>query len=144
VPESAVADQINHHIRMERLTPLSCKFAHADYRLHIVAIDVEYRSAEGPGDVGAVPGRPAGAPIGRGGDPVVQNDVDGPSGGVVLEGAQVERLVNHSLAGEGTVTVDEDAHGSRPADIAGEELLRARLAHDDGVVGLEVAGTCDQ
>jgi len=91
---------------MERLAPLSCKFAHADYRLHIVAIDVEYRSAEGPGDVGAVPGRPAGAPIGRAGDPVVQNDVDGPSGGVVLEGAQVERLVNHSLAGEGTVTVD--------------------------------------
>lgn len=135
VSKPAVADKVNHHIGAKRVTPLSCELAHTHHRLHVVTIDVEHWCTEGFGNVSTVVGGPSSGVACRGCNTVVQNNVDGPASGVAMERAEVEHLIYHALAGEGTVSVYEDAHGPRPVLVAGVELLGPDLAHDHGIHG---------
>ena len=92
------------------------------------------------GDVGGV-ARRAGL-LRRGGeaDLVVDDHVERAADGVAAQLAEVERLLDDALAGEGGVAVDQHDEAAFVAHVAGAVLLGAHDALGDGVDELEVAG----
>src|SRR5262249_20062121 len=92
------------------------------------------------GHVGAVRRRTGVAGSGGEADLVVDNDVQGAAGGVAGQLGQVERLGHQTLAGEGSVAVDQQRNAPAPLRIAKEVLLGAGASFDDRVHGLQVAG----
>ena len=66
--------------------------------------------------------------------------MDGALGGVVGELAHPHGLVDHALAREGGVSVEQDGHGLLALRVTAVELLGPHLALHQGVDGLQVAG----
>ena len=111
------------------------------HRLRVVAVHVQDRRLHRLGDVGAVE---AGIGVRRHGgeaDLVVGDDVDRAAGAVADELAHRHGLVDHALAGEGGVAVQQDAHhGAAALGVARHVLPRAHLADHHRVHRLQVAG----
>ena len=140
-----VADEVDDDVLVEGASVLVGVAGGAGHRLGVVGVDVEDRHLQALGQVGGVDG---GAGRGRAGgeaDLVVDDDVDGAAGAVGGQLAHVEGLVDHALAGEGGVTVDEDRH-DRVALLAQADavLLGAHDALDDAVDRLQVGGVGGQ
>ncbi len=77
----AVADQVDDDILLELGTPVGGELTHEVNGLNVVGIDVEDRSVDGLGDVGAVGRRAGESGIGGEADLVVDDEVDGAAGG---------------------------------------------------------------
>jgi len=102
---------------------------------------VEDRHLEAFGDVRRVVRGAAGVRGRREADLVVDDDVDGAAGAVGGQLAHVEGLVDHALAGEGGVPVDEDReHGAAVVVLSLEVLPGADDAFEHAVGGLQVGG----
>ena len=121
------------------LAELVGELGHPDAGLGVVAVDVEDRRLDHPGDVGGVGRGARGARRGREADLVVDDDVDRAAGAVAAQLGQVERLGDDALAGERRVAVHEQRQDGEV--LAGEVepvLLGADDALEDRVDGLEV------
>ena len=140
VPATAVADQVDDDVLVERLAVLEGQPGDPDAGLGVVAVDVEDRRLHHPGHVGAVE---RGARRGRRGgeaDLVVDDHVDGAAGAVAAQLGEVQRLRDHALAGEGGVTVHEQRQHRERLALVEHVLLGAGDALEHRVDGLEVRG----
>jgi hypothetical protein len=72
-------------------------------------------------------------------DLVVHDDVNRPAHGVRVEQAHVERFLNHALAGNRRVAVDQNRDLSAARHVADAILLRPRAPKHDRIHELEVA-----
>ena len=139
VAATAVADQVDHDVLVERLPELVGQPRDVHHGLGVVAVHVEDRRLDHPRRIGRV--HAAAAVLRRRGEPdlVVDDHVDGAAGPVAAQLAQVQRLGDHALPGEGGVAVHQERQD-------GERLPRQQVllgAHDaleDGIDGLEVRG----
>ena len=139
VTATAVADQVDDDVAVERLPVLERQPGHPDARLGVVAVDVEDRRLDHPRDVGAVQRGPRRAGRGREADLVVDDQVHGAAGAVAAQLREVERLGDDSLAGERRVAVQQQRKDREGLALVEDVLLRAGDALQDGVDGLEVA-----
>ncbi len=144
VAEAPVADEVDDHVVAE-LLPVGEREAHGgDRRLGVVRVHVDDRDVEALGEVARVAGRAALVRVRREADLVVRDQVQGPTGRVSVQAREVQRLGDHSLAGERRVAVDQDRerHGrvvdATPARAV--RLLRPCPALYDRVDRLEMAG----
>ncbi len=145
VPPPPVADQVDDHVLPELLPVGEREPAHPHDRLRVVAVHVEDRRLDHPGDVRAVHARPGVLRRGGEADLVVDHDVHGAAGPVAAQLRQVERLRDHSLAGEGRVAVDEHGqHGEAGLALVDEVLLGPDHALQHRVDRLQVTGVGDQ
>ncbi len=143
VPETPVADQIDHDVLVERLAEGERHPGDPDHRLGVIGIDMEDRGLYRLGDIGGVERR-AGVER-RGGETnlVVHHDMNGAAGVVAAELGQVERLGDDPLTGEGGVAMEQHRqHGVLGAGAAGL-LLGAGDSLQYRVDGFEMAGVGD-
>ena len=143
VAVAAVADHVDDDVAAPAL---AVGHRQADRRgagLDVVGVDVDDRDVEALRHVGGVGGRAGVLGVGGEAHLVVLDDVDRAAGRVAAQRLQVERLGDHSLAGEGGVAVQQHRHRAlrlvlelRPVDLGLEEAGRAL---DHRVDELEVA-----
>lgn len=142
--KSSVTDQIDYHIRMESLAPLSCKLTNSYNCLQIITVYMEYRSVQGFGNIRTILRRSAGSWICCEGNLVIDNDVDGSSSCIVWKGTQMKCLIDNTLPSKAAISMDENAHVLCPVKIIGVKLLCPRLAYDNRIDSLEVTGIRNQ
>ncbi|RUS31558.1 hypothetical protein BC938DRAFT_477571 [Jimgerdemannia flammicorona] len=140
VPVLAVAHDIDNDILPERLSPLHDERD----RLDVVTIDVEHGGVDGLCNVGAVRRRAGEAGVGGEPDLVINDDVDGPAGGVGRECVETDSLVDNALGGDGSITVHDDGHSVGTLIIFGVELESSRLTQHHRVHGLQVGWVGNQ
>ena len=148
VAVAAVADEVDDDVGLEGLAVFGGDGSDADDGLGVFGVDVEDGDGEALGEVGGEAGGVGFAGEGGEAEEVVDDDLDGSTDVVAVQGGEVEALGPYALAGEGGVAVDD--HGEDLAAGVEEVLLAAVLgeallvgagaAHDDGVGGFEVAG----
>ena len=139
VAATAVADHVDDDVLVELLAELVGQLGDPHAGLRVVAVDVEDRRLDHPGDVGGVRRGARAARRRREADLVVDDDVHGAAGAVAAQLREVERLGDDPLAGERRVAVHE--HGQDGEVLAGEVeavLLGPHDALEHGVDGLEV------
>ena len=85
VTAAAVADQVDDDVLVERLAELVGQLGHPDAGLGVVAVDVEDRRLDHPGDVGAVDRGARRRRRGREADLVVDDHVDRAAGAVAAQ-----------------------------------------------------------
>jgi hypothetical protein len=122
VPAPPVAQHVDDDVLLELLPEVHRQPGHPIARLGIVAVDVEDRCPNHFRDVGAVLAGPGVLRRGGEADLVVDDDVDRAADAVTGQVRQVQRLGDHSLAGEGGVTVQHQWN------------------HGEGLFGFAVAG----
>ena len=116
----------------------SSRDAHAG--LGVVAVHVEDRRLDHPGDVGGVDARTRRRRRGREADLVVDDDVDRAAGAVAAQLLQVQRLGDDALAGERRVAVHEHRqHGEARAPRSSRSCLARTMPSTTG----STASRCD-
>ena len=140
VPQLAVAPHVDDDVPVEGLAEVDRQIDRLGQRLGVLAVDVDDRDGQHPGDVGGVVGGIGVARAGGEADLVVDDDVHGAAHVVGVEPRHVERLGHHALAGEGGVAVEQDGQAVGAPAVADAVLLAAHAALHDGVDPLEVAG----
>ena len=109
-------------------------------RLRILTVDMKDRDLKHLRHVGGVGAGAGLAGAGREPDLVVDDDMERAADAVGVELAQIERLLDDSLAGEGGVAVDQQHHPRLPGEIADPVLAGPDASDGDGIDELEVAG----
>ena len=138
VAVAAIAPDVDHDVLLELLAELGGEPGDVHDRLGIVAVDVEDRRLDAARDVRGI-GR--GARVGRAGreaDLVVDDQMDRAAGAEAPQLRHLEALVDHALAGEGGIAVQQEPHDARALGVALLGLLGAHLAEHDRVDRLEV------
>src|SRR5699024_2380990 len=139
VAPAAVAHDVDDDVLVELLPELEGELGGPHAGLRVVAVDVEDRRLDHPGDVRGVQRGPARGRGGREADLVVDDDVDGAAGAVATQLALLQGLRDDALTGEGRVTVHEDRqHGEVLAAVVEPVLLRTDDALEHRVDRLEV------
>lgn len=140
-----VADDVNDDVALELGTPVGSNLTNVVHGLDIISVHVEHRGVDGLGDIRAVRGGTRVTGVGSETNLVVHDDVDSTTGRVGGERVEAHGLVDDTLGGEGSITVQQNTHG------AVEVLLiivvvqnRARLAKNNGVLGFQMGGVGDQ
>src|SRR5271166_3018367 len=110
VPAPAVAQHVDDDVLVEPLTEVDGQLGHPYARLRVVAVDVEDRGSDHLGDVRAVLAGPGELRRRGEADLVVDDDVDGAADAVAGQVRHVQRLGDHTLAGEGGVAVQHQRH----------------------------------
>ena len=109
VPAATVTDQVNDDVLVELLLETVSQTGHPRDHLRIVSVHVENRHLQTFSQISAVV---CGTGIGRRSretNLVIHDDVHRPAGGVGLELAHVQRLINYALTDESCVAVNQ--HG---------------------------------
>ena len=108
MPVAPVADHVDDDVFVERLTEAEREARRPGAGLGVVTVDVEDRRLHHLGDVGRVHG--AAGSLGRGGEAelVVDDDVDRAARAVARESGEVERLGDHALSSECSISVQQD------------------------------------
>ena len=134
----AIADHVDDDVFLEPLPVLEGDLDGADAGVGVVAVDVQNRGLDGPGDVGAIAG--GACFVGGGGeaDLIINDQMDGAAGGIALEQGEIEGFGDNALAGESGVAVYEDGEHFFAGDVVHARLFRADDAFDDRIDGLEV------
>jgi hypothetical protein len=141
----SVTVEINDNIVLELGTPVGSKLADEVDGLDIVGVNVEDRGVNGLGDIGTVGGGSGETRIGGETNLVVDNQVNGTSGGESRERVEAETLVDNTLSSEGSITMEENTHGSTVSLLIVVVVLDSTsLAQDDGVLGLKMRRVGDQ
>jgi hypothetical protein len=107
VAVAPVADEVDDDVAAEAAPVRHRQPDGGDRRLGIVRVDVDDRHVEALGEVARIAGRASLGGIGREPHLVVGDQVQRPAGRVAGERAQVERLGDDPLRGEGGVAVDQ-------------------------------------
>ena len=145
VPVLAVADEIDNDITLVLRTPVGSQLADEVNGLGVVGVDVEDGGVNGLRNVRAVRSGTGKPGVGGETDLVVDNDVDGTSGGESRQSVEAEGLVNDTLCGEGSITVQQNAHGGLVFDLIVVEMLDGTgLSKNHGVISLQVRGVGNQ
>lgn len=116
-------NQIDDDIPAKVGSPLCSDIAHVHDGLGIIGIHVEDGSVDDASHVRAIWRRTGRTRIRRESNLIVDNDVDGSVGRVIRQVAQVERLVDHTLARECGIAVQKNAHHL-------QEIKHANQIHD--------------
>ena len=95
---AAVADQVDDDVLVELLAEVEGELGDPHAGLGVVAVDVEDRRLDHPGDVGGVERRARRRRRGGEADLVVDDDVDRAAGAVAAQLRQVQRLGDDALA----------------------------------------------
>ena len=139
VPKPAIADEIDDDVLVELHAVVDGEARREHHRLGVVAVDVQDRRLDHLRDVAAIERGARVARVVRGeADLVVDDQVD--------RAARVERaglrhlqgFLDHALAGEGRIAMDQHGHDLVAALVAAPLLARAYRAFDDRVHDLEV------
>ena len=139
VAVAAIADEVDDDVLLEGHAVVDRQLGHVGDGFRIVAVDVEDGRLHDLADVGAVEGRAHVQRMAGGeADAVVDDDVDGATGGVAARLRKVERLVDHALPGERGVAVQEDRHHLAPIRVVALFLAGPGRALGDRVDDLEV------
>ena len=139
-----VAEHVDHDIGLEGVAELHGDAGDMDDRFRIVAVHMEDRRLHDLGELGAVGAGAAVHRIGGEADLVVDDEMNRAAGAVAVEVGEVEGLRHHSLAGEGGVAMQQQAHhlapgAACPGALGGAlGLLGAHLAGDDRVDRLQM------
>ena len=141
---TSVADDVDHTVLLELLSPLSGHLADVHHGLRIVTVHVEDRRIHHTRHVGTVRRRTGHSRIGGEADLVVHHDVNRAVRRVVRQVGQVDRLVDHTLTGERRITVQQNRHHVLALGVASVELLGLRLALDHRIHGFQVRRIGDQ
>jgi hypothetical protein len=145
VPATAVAHQVDDDVLLELLAVVHRQPRDPDAGLGVVAVHVEDRCADHPGDVGGVEARPGRGRAGGEPDLVVDDDVHRAAGAVAAQLREVQRLGDDALPGERRVTVQQDGQdGEALLALVDHVLLGADDALEDGVDRLQVARVAGQ
>ena len=108
VPIFSVAQKVNEDVPVEGLSVLKGDFHDLDHRFYIVGIDMKHQGLSDFRHIGAI-GRGAGIEIVRGeANLVVHHNVDRPSRSVAVKPSHLGQLVDHTLAGNGSVPMDQN------------------------------------
>mmetsp|Transcript_6060 Transcript_6060/g.13931 ORF Transcript_6060/g.13931 Transcript_6060/m.13931 type:complete len:436 (+) Transcript_6060:1097-2404(+) len=146
VPKPPVADHVDDDVGPPLVSPLDRELERTRDGDGVVSVDVKDRRVEGLAEVRCV-GRGAAVDGVRGeADLVVDDHVDGPPDVEVLDARHLHRLVDHALAGERGVAVEQNRddvpHVLRA--VSAVDLLRPGLPEDHGVDALEMRGVGDE
>jgi hypothetical protein len=135
----SVAVKVNDNIVLELGTPVSGKLADEVDSLDIISVDVEDGGVDGLGDIGTVGGGSGETRIGGKTNLVVDDQVNGATSREGRERVEAKALVDDTLGSKGSVTVEEDTHGSAVSLLIVVVVLDSTgLAQDDGVLGFEM------
>jgi len=136
----SVSNHINDHVLVECLAVLSSEFESFSNVFHAVSVDVENRGVNALSNVGSVDTGSALVRSGGEADLIVNNYMNSASYVVVLQRLHLQGLLDHSLSGEGGVSVDLNWHHTVSVDLRSTEemLLGASSSTDDRVDGLEM------
>ncbi|RUS22158.1 hypothetical protein BC937DRAFT_90200 [Endogone sp. FLAS-F59071] len=144
MPVFTIAHNVNNHILLERLPPIGGELHNERDGFHVVTVDVEYGGIDGFGNVSTVRGGPREPRISSKTDLVVDDNVDGTTGGVGRQGMKPDCLIHNALSGNGSVAVHNDGHRVITLVILGIELEGAGLAEDDGIYSFKMRRVCDE
>ena len=143
VAEAPVAEEVDDDVAAEAAAVGECEPDSAQRGGRVVGVHVDDRHVVALRDVARVERRAALGRVGRVADLVVRNQVQRPAGRIAGQVGEVQRLGDDALAGEGGVTVDEDAERLRRVvqrdRLRAVGLLGARAPLGDRVDELEVA-----
>jgi hypothetical protein len=135
----SVTVEINDNIVLELGTPISSELADEVDGLDIVGVNVEDGGVDGLGNIGTVGGGSGETRISCETNLVVDDQVDGTSGREGRERVEAETLVDDTLSSKGSITVEENTHGSTVSLLIVVVVLDSTgLAQDDGVLGLQM------
>lgn len=141
----SVADQVDNDIRAELRAPIGSKLADKVNSLNIISVNVEHWGVNGLGDIGAVGGRASKTWVSGETDLVVHDDVDSSAGRVGWKSVETEALVDDTLGGESSISVEKDAHGGVVALLVVVVVLDgAGLSKNDWVLGLQMRWVSNQ
>lgn len=140
-----VANNVNDDIALELRTPVSSDLANEVDSLSVITVHVEHGSVNRLGDVRAVRGGTGKTRVGGETDLVVDNDVNGSSGGVSGQRVETHGLVHYTLSGKGRITVQKHTHGAVEILLIVVVVLDGTgLTQDNGVLGFQVGGVGNQ
>ena len=135
----SVAVEIDHDIMLELGTPVSGKLAGKVNSLDVVGIDMEDGGIDSLGNVGTVGGRASETRVGSETNLVIDNEMDGTTSRESRERVESKTLVDNTLGSEGSITVEQDTHGSAVRLLVVVVVLDgAGLAENDGVLSLQM------
>jgi hypothetical protein len=141
----SVADDVDDDVLLELGPPVGGELADKVDGLDVVSVDVEDGGVDRLGDVGAVGRRTGESGVCRETNLVVDDDVDGSSGSVVGERVHAHRLVDDSLTGERSVSVEKNTHSGVVVDLVSLKVLDGSgLTQNDGVLALEMGRIGDE
>jgi hypothetical protein len=149
VAVAPVTDHVDDHVLVEFLAEVQRQSGHADTRLGVVAVHMEYRCLDHLCNVSRVHRRPSRIGVRRKTKLVVDDQVNGATGFVRRQRRHVQCFCDYALASEGGITVDdhrEDDVNDRPGKVVmvctgsgGDRVLEGpRHALDDGAYRLEM------
>lgn len=100
---------------------------------------------DGLGDIGAVGGRAGEAGVCGETDLVVDNKVNGSSGGESRQRVEAKGLVNNTLTGERSISMDQNTHSGFVGGLIVIEVLDgAGLSENNGILRLQMRGVGNQ
>ncbi|KAI6773510.1 hypothetical protein HG531_000359 [Fusarium graminearum] len=141
----SVTVEIDDNIVLELGAPIGSELADKVDGLDIVGVNVEDGGVDSLGNIGTVGGGSGETGVGCETNLVVDNQVDGASSGEGRERVEAETLVDDTLSSKGSITVEENTHGSTVGLLIVVVVLDSTgLAQDDGVLGLEMRRVGDQ
>lgn len=136
---ATVADDVDNNILLPLSAPIGRELANEGDSFGIISVNVEDWGVDGFGNVGWVGRGPGESWVGRESDLVVNDKVDGSSNAVVGEIVHAGGFVHDTLAGEGSVTVQENRHRMVVGLLVTVEVLdSSNLSNDDRVLGFQV------
>mmetsp|Transcript_21430 Transcript_21430/g.50390 ORF Transcript_21430/g.50390 Transcript_21430/m.50390 type:complete len:339 (-) Transcript_21430:1035-2051(-) len=144
VAVAAIAHNVDDNALAELLAVHGSCLAHEVHSLDIVSVHVEDRRVDSLGHIRAV-GRGARETRVRGeANLVVHDNVDGATSLVLDNVGKLHGFVHNTLASEGGVTVEKNAHSALALVISEVKVLSGSLAFNHGVDELQMRGVGDQ
>mmetsp|Transcript_27673 Transcript_27673/g.45003 ORF Transcript_27673/g.45003 Transcript_27673/m.45003 type:complete len:233 (-) Transcript_27673:1146-1844(-) len=138
VAMAPITNNIHHHVLLEGLSELCSYATGVHHRLGIISVDVKDRGSNNLSHVGAVRGRPRLSRIGSEPNLVVDYNVYGSTGSVVLQVCKLQSLGNNSLTGKCCIPMEKNAHDPVAVDVLFKELLGTSLSHNYWIYCLQV------
>jgi len=138
VPVPAIAEQIDDDVLFELLAVFRGDAGGLDDGLGIITVDVEDRRLDALCHIRGMGARPRGRRARRKAYLVVDDNMDRPAGAEAGELRQFERFGNETLAGEGRITMHQNAGHPGPLLVAALILLCPNLTEHDRVDRFEM------
>ena len=113
VAVAAVADQVDQNVFAKSLSVHHSQADGGQAGFGVVGVDMDDRNVEALGQIAGMASRTSIDRVGGEADLVVGDDVHRAAGPVTAEGAKIEGLLDHALAGKGGVAVDNDRQRGR-------------------------------